>query len=192
MRTAPGSRCGNQTVGALSARRSGSTGKPEAPPQDRRFGKFSLVSRVAGSCLIVALVVGIAPQELPSQTGRVEFVQIGIGGRRPPVEHWRHILTYVEVQRSSQRGIIARNYPNAAAGESRSRHRVMPIRRRGSASALLRIAVESDFWISGSTKIRRSGLVHRGTQEIPVAVLGHPFGARQMALPGALRAFWLV
>ena len=45
---------------------------------------------------------------------------------------------------------------------------------------------------SAEAVFRRSGLVHRGTQEIPVAVLGHPFGTRQMALPGALRAFWLV
>jgi hypothetical protein len=73
MRTAPGSRCSNQTIGALSARRSGSTGKPESPPQDHRFGKFSLASTVGGSCPIVALVVRIASQELPSQLGRIEF-----------------------------------------------------------------------------------------------------------------------
>ena len=90
-RTAPGSRCGSQTIGAVSARRSGSIAKRKSPSNPQRLRELGLAGSIAGGCPIVALVVGIAAQELPRQFSRIEIFEVGVGGRRPPIGYWRHI-----------------------------------------------------------------------------------------------------
>ena len=103
---------------------------------------------IARGRAIVALVIGAAPQELPSQLGRIEVVEIRVCGRRPPVGYWRHIGPPMCVTRIEKRPDKYRFRAIAAEcgrGEVRRQHRVMQIRRRLDAA---RIAPESDSRIS--------------------------------------------
>jgi hypothetical protein len=65
--------------------------KPEPPLQEQSLEKLGLVSAVGRCRPIVALVFRIAAQEFPGKLPRIEIVQKGIGGRRPPVGYWRHL-----------------------------------------------------------------------------------------------------
>lgn len=89
--TAVGSKCGSQISGAMSERRSGSIRKSQPPARRRSLGDLFFVGNLADCCSKLALIVGIASKEFPREFCGREIVQIGIGGRRPPIHRWWHM-----------------------------------------------------------------------------------------------------
>ncbi len=68
IKTAAGSRCGNQTIGVLFA--------CIEDPSQGRLGNPGLIGSRLDRRPIVAPVVGISPKEFPREFGRLEFVYV--------------------------------------------------------------------------------------------------------------------
>jgi hypothetical protein len=94
IKTAVGSRCGSQTIGALFAGSAGSKGKAQTPSQHQRLGVPSLSGSSLDGCPIVAPVVGISSKELPREFGWIELADVVIGGLRPPASRLWHVIPH--------------------------------------------------------------------------------------------------
>jgi hypothetical protein len=94
--TAAGSALNSHKTSERSLRCFGSHGKTQPPALGQRKGRLQHdgpARRIAAHVFVVFAVVGVAPQELPGETGTLHTIEIGGRVVRPPTFIIRHATT---------------------------------------------------------------------------------------------------